>query len=63
VQTGSVEQARQVEEIVSRIDHIRRVTVKATLGARDSAAAGDELTGQAQNLREIVDRLVRIVGS
>ena len=43
VQTGSVDQVRQVDGIAGRLEHMRQVTGKATAAARDSAAAGEAL--------------------
>jgi methyl-accepting chemotaxis protein len=57
-----VDQARRVAGIAGSIERMRRVTGSATAGARESAEAGQKLTGQAKSVRDIVSRLVSIIG-
>ena len=63
VQTGSLAQAQSLEAITGRIERMRRVTEQAAAGAMNGAKAGEELSDQSEALREIVSRLVTIVGT
>ena len=63
VQTGSLDQAQRVEGIAGRIQQIRNVTQQAASAAMDSAAAGEQLAGQSDGLRDLVGRLVHIIGA
>ena len=63
VRQGSLDQAQSVESIHATIEHIRQLTERATAGATDSARSGEELSRQADTLKELVGRLLHIVGA
>jgi methyl-accepting chemotaxis protein len=62
VRSGSLDQAQRVEEIAQNIRQMREVTQNESGSAEETARTGEELALQAGNLREIVQRLVAIVG-
>ena len=62
VRSGSLDQARRVEDIAQSIQQMQDVTGKESGSAQESARTGEELTRQAEGLREIVQRLAGIVG-
>jgi len=63
VQAGSLDQAQRLASIGEKIGHMLRVTEPASAGAIESAQAGEELTGQAESMRQAVTRLVNVVGA
>ncbi len=62
VNLGSQEQARGLEQISKAISQMEQVTQKTAASAEESAAAAEELTAQSETLKDLVDRLVAMVG-
>jgi methyl-accepting chemotaxis protein/methyl-accepting chemotaxis protein-1 (serine sensor receptor) len=62
VSVGSEEQARGIDHIGSAILQMEQVTQKAAANAEESASAAEELNGQSDLLKDIVQRLILIVG-
>ena len=54
VTQGSQEQARGMDQIARAVAEMERVTQKTAAGAEQSASAGVELTGHAEDLRDLV---------
>ncbi len=63
VNLGSQEQARGMEQISRAIVQMEQVTQKTAAGAQQSASAGTELTGNATNLRTLVQEMREMVGA
>jgi methyl-accepting chemotaxis protein len=61
VNLGSQEQARGIEQIGSAVTQIDHVTQQTAANAEEGAAAGNELTGHAHEMRECVLDLHRMV--
>jgi methyl-accepting chemotaxis protein/methyl-accepting chemotaxis protein-1 (serine sensor receptor) len=62
VNAGSVEQARNIDQVSSAMSQVSQVTQTNAAGAEESAAAASELDGQSGQLMELVDRLGAMVG-
>src|SRR5262249_1081199 len=62
VDTGSQEQSRGIEQIVSAIGQMERVTQRNAANAEQSAAASEELAAQAKSLYNIVERVRQLAG-
>ena len=62
VEIGSKEQARGIEQVSKVIMQMEAVTQATAAQAEQSAAAGEELSGQAEALRDIVARLEGMLG-
>lgn len=56
ITTSSNEQAQGISQINEGLNQIDRVTQTNTASAEESASAAEELSGQASQLRELVDR-------
>lgn len=63
VSIGSQEQSRGLEQVSKAITQMEQVTQRNAAGAEEGAAAGEQLSGQAAALSEIVKRLESLVGS
>src|ERR1017187_8757985 len=63
VEIGSKEQARGIEQVSKVIMQMETVTQATAAQAEESAAAGEELSGQAEALRDIVVRLEHMLGA
>jgi len=63
VNVGSQEQARGMEQISRAILQMEQVTQKTAAGAQQSASAGTELNGNADNLRALVQEMREMVGA
>jgi hypothetical protein len=61
LRTGSLEQARQMEQITERIDQIQSLTESASTVAEEGARAGESLNSEADGLTHMVSRLVTVV--
>jgi len=62
VNLGSEEQARGIEQIGKAVTQMEQVTQKTAANAEESASAAEELNAQSETLKEIVDRLLAMVG-
>jgi len=62
VNLGSQEQARGIEQIGKAIAQMEQVTQKTAANAEEGASAAEELTGQSESLKHIVERLTAMVG-
>ena len=62
VDLGSQEQSRGIEQIGRAIVQMNHVTTQNASTAEENAAAAQELTAQSGALRDVVARLVAIVG-
>lgn len=62
VQTGSLEQARAMEEIGKALTQMQSVTEKTAANAEQSAAMGTRLTAESRELRNLVQKLDALVG-
>jgi len=62
VSVGSQQQASGLDEVAKSIGQMEQVTEKTAASAEESAAAGEELKSQSATLREIVDRLIALIG-
>jgi len=62
VNLGSQEQARGMEQISRSIGQMEQVTQATAASAQESAAAAEQLTAQSEALRNIVVRLMAMVG-
>ena len=62
VNLGSQEQARGIDQIGKAIIQMEKVTQTTAANAEEGAAAAEELTAQSETLKEIVERLNRMVG-
>ncbi len=63
VNLGSNEQARGIEQISTAVAQMDHVTQSTAANAEESASASEELTAQAEALREIVRDLRVLVGT
>jgi|CZKS01.1.fsa_nt_gi hypothetical protein len=63
VEIGSKEQARGIDQVSKVIMQMETVTQATAAQAEESAAAGEELSGQAEALRDIVVRLEHMLGA
>lgn len=63
VQSGSLEQARAMEEIGKALLRMQSVTEKTAAGAEESAAMGERLSGGSHELRSLVEKLDSLVGA
>jgi hypothetical protein len=63
VSLGSQEQAGGIEQIGKAILQMQQVTQKTAANAEEGAAAAEELTAQAETLKDILDSLIGLVGS
>jgi methyl-accepting chemotaxis protein len=62
VDVGSQEQSRGIEQIASAVTQMETVTQRSAASAEESAAASEELAAQAQALKDIVERVRKLVG-
>ena len=62
VSTSSSEQARGIEQISKAIAQIQMVTQKTAANAEEGAAAGAQMTSEAQHLTSAVDHLRQLLG-
>lgn len=62
VNFGSQEQARGIDQISRGIVQMEQVTQKNAANAEQSASASEQLSAQAETMRDIVGRLVSMVG-
>jgi methyl-accepting chemotaxis protein len=62
IHIGSKEQARGIEQVAGAIGQMQQVTQSNAASAEESAAAGKELSGQADTLRQLVSELNDLVG-
>jgi methyl-accepting chemotaxis protein/methyl-accepting chemotaxis protein-1 (serine sensor receptor) len=60
---ASQEQAKGMQQVTSAIVVMEQVTQRNAASAEESASAGEELSAQSMTLREMVDRLSKLVGS
>jgi methyl-accepting chemotaxis protein/methyl-accepting chemotaxis protein-1 (serine sensor receptor) len=62
VNLGSQEQARGIEQISKAITQMDQVMQKTAANAAESASAAEELNAQSETLKDIVERLMAMVG-
>ena len=62
VQTGSLEQARAMEEIGNALTRMQSITEKTAANAEQSAVIGERLNAESQDLRSVVEKLDALVG-
>jgi methyl-accepting chemotaxis protein/methyl-accepting chemotaxis protein-1 (serine sensor receptor) len=62
VRAGSAEQARGMVQIGSSIARIQQVTQSSAATAEETAAVGEEMSSQAEMLKDIVHRMHALVG-
>ena len=62
VSVGSREEAAAISQISRAIVHMGQVTQQAAANAERSAAASQELSSQAETMREVVNRLQSVIG-
>lgn len=62
VETGSLEQARAMEEIEKALMRMQSVTEKTAASAEESAAMGERLSAESRELHSVVERLDAFVG-
>jgi len=62
VKNGSAEQTRGIQSIASAMVRIEQVTQSSASSAEETAAVGQEMSAQANNLSDIVQRLHSMVG-
>jgi methyl-accepting chemotaxis protein len=60
--SGSREKAQGVEQIGNSMGRMHKVTQKNAANAEESAAASEELSAQAQQMRGCVRELAELVG-
>jgi methyl-accepting chemotaxis protein/methyl-accepting chemotaxis protein-1 (serine sensor receptor) len=63
VKQGSEEQARGIRQIAKAISHMEQVTQKSAASAEASASAGQQMSAQAETLRQVAEQLQAMVGS
>ncbi len=63
VSRANQNQARGTREITRSISHIEQVTQQAAANAQENAASGEELSAQAESLRDVIAGLEALVGS
>ncbi len=59
---ASQEQSQGIEQVNGAVAEMDKVTQSNASGAEETASASEELNGQSENLRQMVDQLVQIVG-
>jgi methyl-accepting chemotaxis protein len=62
VRVGSEEQSRGVEQIAKAMTQMEQVTQTSATSAQQAAAAGESMTTQARNMRQVTEDLKRLVG-
>jgi len=62
VGSGSLEQARAMEEIGNALSRMASVTEKTAASAEQSATIGERLNTESQDLRSVVEKLDALVG-
>jgi methyl-accepting chemotaxis protein/methyl-accepting chemotaxis protein-1 (serine sensor receptor) len=62
VNLSSQEQVRGIEQVTKAINQMEQVTQTTAANAEEGAAAAQELTAQSEGVREIVEKLVAMVG-
>jgi methyl-accepting chemotaxis protein len=62
ISAASNEQAQGVEQINRAIAEMEKVVQRNAAGAEESASAAGEMNAQAEQMKEHVENLVRIVG-
>ncbi|MFN7999262.1 MAG: methyl-accepting chemotaxis protein [Bryobacteraceae bacterium] len=62
VSQGSHEQARGIEQIGKAIAQMEQVTQTTAANAEESAAAAEQLNAQSETLRNVIQRLMEMVG-
>ncbi len=63
IRAGSEEQATGIEQVSRAIVQMEQVTQSAAANAEQSAAASQQLTGQANSMKDTVTRLFALVGN
>jgi methyl-accepting chemotaxis protein len=63
VSTGSVEQARGIDQVTRAIAQMGQVTQQTAATAEESAAAAEQLSAQSEALQSIVEQLTALVTS
>jgi methyl-accepting chemotaxis protein len=63
VERGSNDQARGIEQVTKAVAEMERVTQASAAQAEQSAAAGEELSGQSEALKGIVANLGSMIGA
>jgi methyl-accepting chemotaxis protein len=58
---ASQEQAKGIEQVNSAVSQIDKLTQQNAANAEESASASQEMSGQADQLREVVDELIKLV--
>ncbi len=56
------QQKNGIEQIARAVSQMEQVTQQVASNAEEGAAAGQEMTGQASSVREVVERLQELVG-
>ena len=59
---GSKQQSLGIEQVAGAVSQMQQVTQSNAATAEESAAAGKELSGQAETLRHLVEELNTMVG-
>ena len=62
VKLGSEEQSRGIEQVAKAVTQMEKVSQSTAASAEESASASEELSAQSDTLRNIVNRLNRMVG-
>jgi methyl-accepting chemotaxis protein len=62
VNVASQEQSRGIEQVAQAVTQMENLTQRAAASAQESASASTELTAQASALKDVVERLSRMVG-
>ena len=63
VNAGSVEQARNIEQVSKAMSQMSQVTQTTAASAQECAASAGELDGQSGRLTVLVDELTTMLGS
>jgi len=63
VARSSDEQSKGIEQITAAVGQLEQVTQANAASSEQAAAASEELSGQARELSDMVESLLRIVGS
>ncbi len=63
VSTGSIEQARGIDQVTRAITQMGQVTQQTAATAEESAAAAEQLSAQSEALQSIVEQLTALVTS
>ena len=63
VRGGSLDQVQRLNQLAGKTSAMQKMNQDTAAGAEESAEHGNELAAQSDNLRQIVVRLVGIVGA